>query len=284
MILKKVETEKEIIMMSRMKAGSKAQNHHIVEMQKNGEIDYNNCFIMIEKGKVIARVMILDGEHLAFFTLANIGFDKACQFIRYVLQEGKLQRAEMHLYSDKMNHALVKQSLLATGFKIIQQKESYVIKPVRCESKLRCKNGKEINKEIFVDMIRQVYDDHKDRAILKDLEYYGLDQASHMLYEDGDSKHPEYYLAAYDDDIRVGFVFLCEVSENTAVIGYIGVLPQQRGKHYSTELLKLASSLAYQKGYQEIIADIDTENFAMRENLLRAGYQKSCDEIVFQYE
>lgn len=284
MKIKNVETEKEVMLMSAMEASSVEQNQVIKEMYESNELQLENCFIMLDDDKVVARVILFANEHFGLYTLEDIQIEDAISFVKYVLKKSKCKKASMHLYSDKVNYQLVMNSLLSSGFKCAYEKESYVVKPQDHETKLTYQNGKQIKKEIFMNMIKAVFANHKDRGILSDLQEYGLEKTSQDLYNDGDVKKPEFYLAAFHHGEIVGFVFLKELAKHTAGIGYIGVLPEHRGNKYSSELLMIASKVAFEYGYKEIIADIDVENFAMRDNLLKAGYKKSCDEKVFIYQ
>lgn len=284
MIIKKVETEQEVKMMSEMSASSDAQNQMIINMYEKEELKLNNCYIMLDHNKVVARVILLE-DHFGLYTLEDIALRDAEKFVQFVLEKTNLKESNMHLYSDKINHSLVLDSLLNSGFIIVQEKESYSIKPkpYKIKKGYSYSTGKSLKKDVFLEMIKLVFKDHKDREIVHDSKLYGIEYVSEQLYNDSKS-NLDYYLAIYYENVRVGFVLLKQLTTDIAGIGYIGVLPQYRGNHHSHEILKLACSIAYQEGYKELIADIDVENCALRDNLLMADYKLSCTEMVLIYK
>ncbi|NBK97308.1 MAG: GNAT family N-acetyltransferase [Erysipelotrichia bacterium] len=280
MIIKKVETEKEVMMMCAMKASSNAQNEAIKQMYQEGALCFEDCFIAIEQEKVVARAIMLE-TFLGFYTVEKIPLKQAILFVEYVLQTCGKKEILTHLYADKTYYALVEKSLVATGFTLFQEKESFVCKVKKLSCKLTSKDGNEIEKAVFVAMIKQVLKEQKDRGIYEDVKQMGVEQASLMLY--GESC-PSFYLAGFHNDEMIGFVILTQLSNKIAGIQYIGVLPEYRGHAYSCELLKLATNLADQYGYEEMIADVDVENTAMLNNVLQAGYYKSCNMKAFVYK
>lgn len=284
MIIKKVETEQEVKMMSEMSASSDAQNQMIINMYEKEELELNNCYIMLDCNKVVARVILLE-DHFGLYTLEDIALRDAEKFVQFVLEKTNLKEINMHLYSDKINYSLVLNSLLNSGFMIAQEKESYHMKPKQFNIKegYSYSTGKSVKKDEFLEMIKSAFKDHKDRAFVHDIKLYGIDYVSEQTYNEGDM-NLDHYLAIYYENVRIGFVLLKQLTTDVATIGYIGVLPQYRGKHHSNEILKIACSIACKEGYKELIADIDVENYALRDNLLRAEYELSCTQSVLIYK
>lgn len=284
MIIKKVETEQEVKMMSEMSASSDAQNQMIINMYEKEELELNNCYIMLDHNKVVARVILLE-DHFGLYTLEDIALRDAEKFVQFVLEKTNLKEINMHLYSDKINHSLVLNSLLNSGFMIVQEKESYSIKPkpYKIKKGYSYRTGKSLKKDVFLEMIKKAFKDHKDRVIVHDSKLYGKEYVSEQLYNESES-NLDYCLAIYYENVRVGFVLLKQLTLDVAGIGYIGVLPQYRGNRHSNEILKLACSIAHQEGYKELVADIDVENYALRDNLVMAGYKLSCTETVLIYK
>lgn len=284
MIIKKVETEQEVKMMSEMSASSDAQNQMIINLYEKEELDLNNCYILIDHNQVVARVILVE-DHFGLYTLEDIALSDAEKFVQFVLKQSNLKKINMHLYSDKVNHSLVVNSLLNSGFIIVQEKESYIMKPkpYKIKKGYSYRTGKSLNKDVFLEMINKVFKDHKDRVIVHDSKLYGKEYVSEQLYNEVES-NLDYCLAIYYENVRVGFVLLKQLTLDVAGIGYIGVLPEYRGNHHSNEILKLACSIAHQEGYKQLVADIDVENHALRDNLVMAGYELSCMELVLIYK
>jgi ribosomal protein S18 acetylase RimI-like enzyme len=65
-----------------------------------------------------------------------------------------------------------------------------------------------------------------------------------------------------------------------AVIGYLGVVPEQRGKGYVDDLLAWATAFLVGEGADHILADTDTGNAPMAAAFARAGYRVTARRIV----
>jgi RimJ/RimL family protein N-acetyltransferase len=64
------------------------------------------------------------------------------------------------------------------------------------------------------------------------------------------------------------------------IIGYIGVVPEQRGRGYVDDLLAEGTAILAAQGAQVIKADTDTGNGPMAAAFARAGYQVTARRIV----
>jgi RimJ/RimL family protein N-acetyltransferase len=64
------------------------------------------------------------------------------------------------------------------------------------------------------------------------------------------------------------------------VIGYIGVVPEQRGHGYVDDLLAEGTALLADQGAEVVKADTDTGNVPMAAAFARAGYQVTGRRIV----
>jgi RimJ/RimL family protein N-acetyltransferase len=58
----------------------------------------------------------------------------------------------------------------------------------------------------------------------------------------------------------------------SAVVGYIGVVPEQRGHGYSFDLLVEATHLLIAEGAEQIVAGTDCTNLPMAATFARVGY------------
>jgi RimJ/RimL family protein N-acetyltransferase len=64
------------------------------------------------------------------------------------------------------------------------------------------------------------------------------------------------------------------------VIGYVGVVPEQRGHGYAGGLLAEGTSFLVGQGADRIVADTDTGNRPMAAAFGRAGYRVTARRIV----
>ena len=282
MKIKKVETKDEVIKMCQMKAGSKEQNDCLLQMQKENELDYNSCFIMVDGKEVVARVIMMEC-YMGFFTVLDIAICEIVEFIHY-LQKGK-NLLTFHLYSDKVNHDAMMQALHLCDFKITQDKESYVCYPNRLKTLPYHIEVNSLEDEEYVQLFERALYQHKDRSFQKDAIEYGKKQASEMHYKQCMQIDSEVYrIVLLVNDCIVGFVFLARFQGNVGGISYIGVVKEERGKGYGKVLLEYANNIAYEKQIHKIIADIDVENTYMRECLFACEYKMDCTEKVFDWK
>ncbi|MBV1848763.1 GNAT family N-acetyltransferase [Catellatospora tritici] len=67
-----------------------------------------------------------------------------------------------------------------------------------------------------------------------------------------------------------------------AVVGYIAVLPEQRGKGYVDDLLAETTALLVEHGADAVGADTDLGNRPMAAAFVRAGYRNTAIRVVLQ--
>ncbi len=131
-----------------------------------------------------------------------------------------------------------------------------------------------VGQEAFLDAIRLVSDGTLDQEILEEREREGPEGAARLLwglltklrYE------PSWWQLAYDHEgTLVGQVMPC-ANPGAATIGYIGVVPEQRGKGYVDDLMAQTTRTLNAAGYDRIVADTDLQNAPMAAAFGRAGY------------
>jgi len=81
-------------------------------------------------------------------------------------------------------------------------------------------------------------------------------------------------LARDDTGELVGVSAPALVGERHAVIGYVGVVAEQRGRGYALDLLARATRVLVDTGLTPIVADTDVGNPAMANAFRRMGYQR----------
>lgn len=141
----------------------------------------------------------------------------------------------------------------------------------------------EVGEAAFVDAIMRVSQFTHDQQITEErLEKGPLAQAQEMFQDLQQMKYePEWWQLAYTaKNELIGFL-MPTVSPTFATIGYIGVLPEQRGHGYIDRLLKQATDVLVQAGETYIRADTDIKNTPMAKAFLRAGYQQFASRQEF---
>lgn len=285
---KMLTTQEEIDKVTSMQSSSSEQNYYLKQAIQQGDIKLEDCYILEHNHQVLARAIIMDDCYLGLYTLENIDEENANEFLSKVLKQYPNRKLSTDLYSDKKNYNLTFSSLLANGFKDISHKESYTIEvtPVNKESRLSFK-AMDLNDEtLLVDLFIQTSRDNKDSIIIKKIKEKGLKDGSRdffLEFKQLDYQR-ELWVIAYFENKPVGFIIITRLTDNDAGIGYIGVVPQYRGNHFSQDLLLKAIDLAYLHKIKKLIADIDVENYPMRNNLINCGFTLDCTEIVFLRE
>jgi ribosomal protein S18 acetylase RimI-like enzyme len=63
---------------------------------------------------------------------------------------------------------------------------------------------------------------------------------------------------------------------NSAVIAYVGVVPEQRGRGFAQQLVRRGTERLLSAGATEIGGDCDRDNVGMVKGFERAGYEQTA--------
>lgn len=131
-----------------------------------------------------------------------------------------------------------------------------------------------VGKPAFLDAIRLVSDGTFDQEILEEREREGPDRAARLLWDLLAKLRHElgWWQLAYDaQGALVGLVMPC-ANPGAATIGYIGVVPEQRGRGYVDDLMAQVTRTLHAAGYNRVVADTDLQNAPMAAAFARAGF------------
>jgi RimJ/RimL family protein N-acetyltransferase len=136
--------------------------------------------------------------------------------------------------------------------------------------------------EAFVEVFRRVAEDsldhHTRQALLtKDAEAQAREDLADYLSMPGDRSW--WRLAHTPDGDLAGFA-LPSANNAGPVVGYLGVLPEQRGHGYVDDLLGEITRCHAERGAQRIAADTDSTNLPMARAFERAGYRLFAVRLV----
>lgn len=282
---KMITTQDEIYKATSMPSSSQEQNQYLRQAIQDKEIKLEHCYILVHNHQIVARAIIINDCYLGLYTLENIGQEEANEFLARVLKKYPNKELSTDLYSDKKNCKIIYASLLANGFKDVIHKESYTIQPapVYRNSKLSFKSMDSKDENLLTHLFIQTAKDNKDSTVLKEIKEKGLKKASSDFISELkqlDFKR-ELWVIAYLKNEPIGFVIVQRLMEGIAGVGYIGVMPEYRGNNFSQDLLSKAINLSYEYKIKKLIADIDVENYPMRNNLINSGFTMDCSETVF---
>ena len=134
----------------------------------------------------------------------------------------------------------------------------------------------EVGDEAFVDAIGRVSEGTLDRVIGGERDEFGPRGAARRFFElQLELEHePDWCRLAYEPDGGLVGLIMPAKTPTSAVINYIGVVPERRGKGYVDDLLTEVTAVLGAAGEELILADTDTQNAPMAAAFERAGYAR----------
>ncbi|MFJ8824071.1 GNAT family N-acetyltransferase [Streptomyces sp. NPDC102467] len=127
---------------------------------------------------------------------------------------------------------------------------------------------------VVLDVLRRVHSVTLDAHALLAIEQGGIDQAAQ---EELDFFHwcpspREWLQLAYTPDGELAGIHVPAYNRTGPCIGFIGVVPEQRGHGYAYDLLAESTHFLVERGADAIDAATDEGNFPMAANFKKAGY------------
>jgi ribosomal protein S18 acetylase RimI-like enzyme len=153
--------------------------------------------------------------------------------------------------------------------------------------RLRFRTHEEVGDSAFINAMKEVIRCSLDRTDLEMTEKQGLDDyASEFFHELKDMDYrPNWWLLGYDEkEELVGLVIPQKFNASKGAINYIGVISAKRGYGFGYDLLVEGTSILQGEGLEEIIGDVDVQNYPMINTMLRAGFEKRYSLEVFNAE
>ncbi|MCX5254209.1 GNAT family N-acetyltransferase [Streptomyces canus] len=127
---------------------------------------------------------------------------------------------------------------------------------------------------VFFDLLRRIHSATLDVHALKAIEEDGLDRAAQ---EELDFFHwcpspREWWQIAHTPQGDVAGIHIPAHNPSGPCIGFIGVVPEQRGHGYAYDLLAECTHYLVERGAEFVSAATDRGNFPMAANFAKAGY------------
>jgi len=138
---------------------------------------------------------------------------------------------------------------------------------------------------VMLDVFRRVHEGSLDAHARRTIAASGVDAAAQ---EDLDlllwmpSPRQWWRLAYHPDGVLVGLVVPCR-NHQDPVVGYVAVLPEDRGRGYAYDLLAEATHLLAGEGADRIVASTDVTNTPMAATFARASYPVAQHRIDLTY-
>jgi RimJ/RimL family protein N-acetyltransferase len=253
------------------------------------------CFVVEDQGQVIGRVgyQRFGLDAMAFdLTLPWAGRDQTAGTM-LLQQSGRAMTAQgmdqvVVQLTSAMDFLAERQSVLErAGFQVHQAKTAFEwLEPhprVPVPDRLRFRSLNEVGQEVFVAAIASSYQNTLDQADLTELQTKSPASLAQELYDlianDPFVFQPDWWQLAYTQaGILVGLLQPVLFRKKQAsdpwqgTIGYIGVIPEQRGHGYIDDLLAQTTAVLQEIGVWRIFTDTDSRNFPMIRAFERAGY------------
>ncbi|MEU6997921.1 GNAT family N-acetyltransferase [Nonomuraea sp. NPDC046570] len=140
--------------------------------------------------------------------------------------------------------------------------------------------------QVFLDVFAQVAEGSLDVDTVRSLASSSAEEQARETLETYTAMKGErdwWRLARTAEGELVGFA-LPSANDGGPVVGYLGVVPGQRGRGYVGELLDEITRFLAARGAQRIAADTDTTNLPMAGAFERAGYRNFAVRLVLSPE
>jgi ribosomal protein S18 acetylase RimI-like enzyme len=134
----------------------------------------------------------------------------------------------------------------------------------------------EVGEEAFLKAFAATYEGTRDSWLRREIEERGLNEAARAGFDDykGFGYLPEWWELAYTEEGALAGVIMPARNPTSAVIGHVGVVPEQRGRGFAAQLVRRGTDVLVAAGADEIRGDCDTDNVPMVKAFERAGYAR----------
>ena len=264
------------------------------EMWRDGESRPEWCFVAEDEHRPVGRLAIaalpvgcglttIEHRLLAPW-LADEGAD-GVEVARQLLEAsaGALppgaQTLDARLNPEtQLNAHTWRAALDASAFTLFQEKHGFTWTddrgPLPASPRLGFRSLGEIGRDEYAAAMARGIEGTLDR---NDRHYVGLcgpdGWGREMLGYLGRGDDASWLVADAPDGSLVGYVAVSAFDEpDTGTIIHIGVLPEQRGRGYVDELLAAVARVARDRGFGQLLSDVDTENAPMLAAMRRAGH------------
>jgi ribosomal protein S18 acetylase RimI-like enzyme len=144
----------------------------------------------------------------------------------------------------------------------------------------------EVGEEAFVEAIASTYQGTRDSWITSNIEKHGMLGAARedFLEYQGLDHLPGWWELAYTEDGALAGVIMAAKNPSTAVVAYVGVVPDQRGRGLAPQLVRRGTEQLLASGADEIGGDCDRDNVGMVKAFERAGFEQVARRRSYRRE
>jgi ribosomal protein S18 acetylase RimI-like enzyme len=144
----------------------------------------------------------------------------------------------------------------------------------------------EVGEEAFVEAIASTYQGTQDSWITSNIEKHGMLGAAREDFVEyqGLDHLPQWWELAYTEDGTLAGVIMAARNPSAAVIAYVGVVPDQRGRGLAPQLVRRGTEQLLAGGADEIGGDCDRDNVGMVKAFERAGFEQVARRRSYRRE
>ncbi|MER7485609.1 GNAT family N-acetyltransferase [Streptomyces sp. NPDC126497] len=173
----------------------------------------------------------------------------------------------------------------AAGYELLVERFLYRWTPERGlpERPGRLRFSAEPDDTVFFDALRRIHSATLDAHALRAIEEGGLDQAAQ---EELDFFHwcpspRAWWQIAHTPEGDLAGIHIPAHNPSGPTIGFIGVVPEQRGHGYAYDLLAECTHFLVEQGAEFVSGATDQGNFPMAANFAKAGFPIISERINF---
>lgn len=144
------------------------------------------------------------------------------------------------------------------------------------ESALEFRTVSDVGEETFVEAIAATYEGIRDSWISGRIDESGALGAAWADFRDEQEMDylPEWWELAYTADGNLAGVIMAARNPTAAVISYVGIVPESRGRGLAPQLVRRGTRRLLGSGAEEIRGDCDRDNIGMIKAFERAGFEE----------
>jgi ribosomal protein S18 acetylase RimI-like enzyme len=277
---------------------------YLTDMWASGYIRPEWCFVAESAGNFIGRIVywslpsllkpvvvdILEvswsenyievGTNLLQHSLAQLHFQSG-DSIEYELDSPSSDFTSLHKRIEVFENF---------GFSLSRETIRFEWKDIQTEiassNQLTFRSLDQVGDDAFIQAIAKVSSQTLDRSILQNQarlgeKQYALEQFNMLK---AFKYQPTWWQLAYNfEETLIGLIMPTE-NDGGATIGYIGVVPEHRGKGYVNDLIIQGTLILKSNGAARIRADADINNAPMIRAFQRAGYRQFASRRQYHYE
>ena len=274
----------------------------IREMWERGSSQPNRCFVVENGTEIIGRVMYrgVGAEAVCttlylpwqadYLAVGNVLFQESLR----QLQSDGVGYLEVFVKSAWSYAAQLNDLIHHFNLPLTQTKLRYIWKGdlagFEQPTRLLYRTLNDVGEDVFIDLIRRTSVATLDSIDRQEINTFGAEQHARNYFNLLKAEFecsPTWWLAAYTPDHQVvghviGVPF--DLGRQEGCIGYIGVVPEQRGHRYIDDLLRRGMSVMFSEGITAVIADTDLQNIPMQQAFERCGYLRGDTSWIYRGE